>query len=312
MIVIDTFAHLPRLLKVTGICLLGLLLGSGESLGQSDQNAKPRSLSDPLTEEEKETPVDAYVSPEEVVRDAFEAPPGARALSKRNVWIDREKQRVYVDGYVAMQEGPLEMFACPMGTKEHESIVGSLARSSEVHAALLAIGAKHGTPVQYIPNFIPATGQRVRVWVCYRDNDGKFHAVDARRWVRKAGTDQQMETDWVFAGSGFWKDPRDGREFYQADSGDMICVSNFNTAMMDVPIASSAEADDLQFTPFTDRIPERGTPVRLVLVPIPIPTDTPADPNSPNPPKKVNPDEAPGEEILPLKAKSSEPPEKSE
>ena len=305
----------PRFLVMVGTGVLGLLLGSvgclaqtetatqTETAGQSDTEVKPRSLNDPLTEEEKTTPVDAYVSPEQIVREAFEAPPDALRLSKRNVWIDREQQRVYVDGYVAMQEGPLEMFACPMGTKEHESIVGSLARSSEVHAALLAIGAKPGTPVQYIPNFLPATGQRIRVWVCYRSSDGKFHSLDARKWIRTAGTEKEMDTDWVFAGSGFWKDPQDGREFYQADSGDMICVSNFSTAMLDVPIASSAEGDALQFTPFTSRIPERGTPVRLVLVPIPIPTDAPPKPDSPDPPRTIDPDQPPGEVILPVKAK---------
>ncbi len=284
------------------VCSLAVALGVMEVAAQDAASDQPRSLNDPLTEQEKVTPVDAYVSPEDIVRAAFEPPPEAVPLSKRNVWIDRDKQRVYVDGYVAMREGPLEMFACPMGTKEHESIVGSLARSSEVHAALLAVGARPGTPVQYIPNFIPATGQRVRVWVCYRDKQGKFHASDARRWVRKAGTDQQMEIDWVFAGSGFWKDPQDGSEFYQADSGDMICVSNFSTAMMDVPIASSAQANELMYIPYTNRIPERGTPVRLVLVPIPIPSDTPAD-EQPDV-KKIDPDKPPSEAILPVGAKN--------
>lgn len=297
-----------RTLSVTGTLLLGLIFGHGTCAAQTEQVKPLRSLSDPLTEQEQVTPVDTYVSPDEIVRGAFEAPPGAKVLSKRNVWIDRDKQRVYADGYVAMKEGPLEMFACPMGTKEHESIIGSLAHASELHAALLAIGARPGTPVQYLPKFVPATGQRIRVWVCYRGSDGMFHAVDARRWVRKAGTDEQMDTDWVFAGSGFWKDPQDGREFYQADSGDMICVSNFSTAMLDVPIDSSAAADDLQFTPFTERIPDRGTPVRLVLVPIPIPSDTPKEPVVPDDPKleepkKIDPDAAPTVEILPMKPK---------
>jgi len=219
--------------------------------------------------------LDGYVSPSEIVRKAYLAPPEAKQISTRRVWIDREKHRVYVDGYIAMRDGPLEMFACPMGTKEHESIVGTLAKASEVHAALLAVGAKPGTPVQYIPSFVPATGQRIRVWVCYLDNKRKFQVVDARKWIRKTGTEQEMKADWVFAGSGFYKDPSDGREYYRADGGDMICVSNFSTAMMDVPFASSAEADDLIFSPFTKRIPERGKPVRLVLSPIPLKTDKP-------------------------------------
>ena len=110
-----------------------------------------------------------------------------------------------------------------------------------------------------------------------------------------------MEPDWVFAGSGFWKDPTDGREYYRADSGDMICVSNFNSAMMDVPIASSAEASDLQFIPFTDRIPPQGTPLRLVLVPIPLPSDKPV--TEPQPDTKTPPTEA----ILPRKNADGKP-----
>jgi hypothetical protein len=106
-----------------------------------------------------------------------------------------------------------------------------------------------------------------------------------------------MEPDWVFAGSGFWKDPSDGREYYRADSGDMICVSNFTSAMMDVPIASSAEANDLQFKPFTQRIPDQGTPVRIVLVPIPIPSD------KPDSKPKADAKTPPTEKVLPMKRK---------
>lgn len=286
------------------VAVLSVLFGSlvvvSESVAQSKTSSTRRSLTTPLTEEEKVTPVDEYVSPEDIVRAAFEAPPEAKQLSKNNVWIDRKKQRVYIDGYVAMTDGPLEMFACPMGTKEHESIVGSLARSSEVHAALLAIGAQSGTPVEYLPKFVPATGQRIRVWVAYRDEKGKYQVTDARRWVRKTGTKKQMEPDWVFAGSGFWKDPTDGREHYRADSGDMICVSNFNSAMMDVPINSSAEANELQYSPFTERIPERGTPVRLILVPIPIPTDK-ADAAP-----KIDPNEQPEAAVLPAREEAGQ------
>ena len=269
-----------------------------ENQNQPDDEDENQGKND----DENEDAADRFVTPDKIVRDAFADPPAAKSLSKRRLWVDRDRQRVYVDGYVAMQDGPLEMFACPIGTKEHESIVATLARSSEVHAALLAIGAKPGTPVEFLPNFVPATGQRIRVWVCYRDAEGKYRAIDARRWVRKSGSERHMESDWVFAGSGFWKDPSDGREYYRADSGDMICVSNFNTAMMDVTIASSAEADELQFSPFTPRIPRRGTPVRLVLVPIPIPTDKPdATP-------KIDPNQPPGEAILPA---GSNPPKTS-
>lgn len=285
--------------------LLAGTQGLSDSVAQDAGATKTRSLpqaSSPAADEkaEVEAEEEKYVSPEDIVRQAFDAPPGAKTISEQHLlWIDREQGRVYLDAYVAMQDGPLEMFACPIGTKEHESVIGSLARSSEVHAALLAVDAQPGTPVNYLPRFVPATGQRIRVWVCYWDDQGKFQVSDARRWIKNAKTKKQMEPDWVFAGSGFWKDPSNGREYYRADSGDMICVSNFSSAMLDVPIASSAEADQLQYVPFSERIPQIGTPVRLVLVPIPIPTGQPEEKS------KVDADKPPTKEILPVKSGKS-------
>ncbi|TWU51100.1 hypothetical protein Poly59_26890 [Rubripirellula reticaptiva] len=232
------------------------------------------SIDDPSDDEKEQTPVDEMVTRDQVAAKAFGPPPGAKSISPRNLWIDAKKSFVILDGYVAMNDGPLEMFACPAGTKEHESVVATIAKSSEVHAALLAVNAQSGTTVRFLPRYVPATGQRIRVWVCYRDKDGKFHAVDGRKWVQRAESGKSMEVDWVFAGSGFWTDPSDNHEYYRADSGDMICVSNFSTAMMDIPVASSADASQLDYTPMTKIIPQRGTPVRMVLVPIPVPTDT--------------------------------------
>lgn len=241
-----------------------------------------------------EAELENYVPKPEMIRDAFLPPPGSKPISEKSlIWVDRKQGRVYVDGYVAMRDGLLEMFACPIGTKEHESVVGTVARSDEVHAGLLAVGAQPGTPVTYLPNFVPATGQRIRVWVCYWDDQGKFQAIDARRWIKNEKAKTQMQPDWVFAGSGFWKDPGSGREYYRANSGDMICVSNFSSAMLDVPIASSSEADQLQYIPFTERIPKVDTPIRLVLIPIPLP-----DPKAEKG-QQVDPNLAPAETILP-------------
>ncbi|MCO8122688.1 YdjY domain-containing protein [Stieleria sp. TO1_6] len=220
--------------------------------------------------------------PEQLARDAFEPPPQSKPLTKQGrLWVDREQHRVYLDGYVALKRGPLEMFACPVGTKEHESIVAALAKSSEVHAALLAIEATPGTPVRFRPEFLPPTGQVIRVWTCWYDAAGEFHAVDARQWIQDLETEKAMAVEWVFAGSGFWQDPEDKREYYLADSGDMICVSNFSSAMLDVAMPSSADADLLRFVPFESKIPDRFTPVRLVLVPVPFPTDAADPPKNP-------------------------------
>jgi len=275
------------LILLTTLCLLGIKTTSAQennssSVEGNEQSGrelpKPKSLITPLTDDEKAQTEAIYVPPEEKVQAAFEPPPQAKSISQRNLWVDLKQKRVYLDGFVTMREGPLEMFACPVGSKEHESIIATLAQPSEVHAALLAIGGRAGTPVQFLPDFVPATGQRIRVWICYRDPKGQFQVADAKTWVQNSKTKETLQTDWVFSGSGFWKDPNDGREYYRADGGDMICVSNFSTAMMDLPIASSAEANSLQFSPNTSAIPERGTAIRMVLAPIPI--DTPVSSGS--------------------------------
>lgn len=240
-----------------------------------------------------------FTEPADVVRAKLADPPNAKRIAaKSSLWVDVKNHRVFVDGYIACRDAPLEMFACPANTKEHESIVGVLAKSNEVHAALLAIGATPGTTVKFDPKYVPATGQRIRVWVMYRDPHDKFHAVDAREWVRKGETEQSLDMDWIFAGSTTWTDPADNVTYYQANSGEMICVSNFSTAMLDLPIESSDSNSQLQFVTYTKRIPPAMTPVRLMLVPIPVPSDQPADKDKSAP----APDQKPDESLLPKKS----------
>lgn len=212
-----------------------------------------------------------YVSPSDTVRGMLDAPPATVRISKTSpLFIDVSGKRVFVDGYVAQRQAYLEMFACDAETKEHESVLGVVAKSSEVHAALLAVGATVGRTVRYDPEYSPATGQSIRIWVMWYDEEGNFKSADARQWVRHSTTKSPLDRDWVFAGSSLWKDPSDGKEYYQADSGEMICLSNFSTALLDLPIESTDANSELQFEAFTENIPPTGTVVRLMMVPLPM------------------------------------------
>jgi len=180
------------------------------------------------------------------------------------VWIDLPGKRVVVGGRVALADGPIEFFACPSKTKEHESIVVVDAPARLVHTALLAIGLKPGSPASFEGEYRPATGDAVAIDVCWRDAEAE-HCRPARQWVRDSRTGRELNCDWVFAGSQFWKDPSTGVEYYQADGGDLVCVSNFPTAMLDLPIASSQANEALLFDTYTERIPPQGTPVELIF-----------------------------------------------
>lgn len=197
--------------------------------------------------------------------DADRHPDLRRLSPTEEVWIDLERRAVVVGGRVALDRGLLEFFACPAETKEHESVVAVNSSARLVHAALLAVGMEPGKPVSFDPVYAPASGPRVRITMRWTDSDGAEREADARTWIRDTRSGEELATDWVFAGSAFWTDPADGREYYQADGGDLVCVSNFPTATLDLPIESSQSNEALLFEVFEKRVPPRGTPVEMVL-----------------------------------------------
>ncbi|HND55334.1 MAG TPA: YdjY domain-containing protein, partial [Pirellulaceae bacterium] len=166
-----------------------------------------------------------------------------------------------------LREGPLEMFACPKRSKEHESLVSVNSDAKTVHTALLAIGAKSGSPVKFNPQFAAASGTPVEITILWTDKDGKQHKQRAQEWIRHVRTKKQLESTWVFAGSSFWFDEETKQQMYQADAGDLVCVSNFPTATLDLPVESSQANADLEFEAFSERIPPLGTKIRLVFQP---------------------------------------------
>lgn len=185
---------------------------------------------------------------------------------EKPVWLDMEDKSVVFVGKICQREVPLELFACLRYTKEHEAIVVADVRAFSVHAGLLAIGAEPGGPVQFHPEYVPASGTEIEVTVRWKDADGKVQTARAQDWIQNTETREAMTQPWIFAGSGFWVEP-DGEKRYQAEGGDFICVANFPTAMLDVPVESSQANQMLMFRAFTERIPPLETPVTVILTP---------------------------------------------
>jgi hypothetical protein len=238
-----------------GIAMLGL----PAALAEEATDSEPQSVAEqPAVGEGTEKPAEKPSLPD---------PPGLTRLAMDyDIWLDMKRKAVVIDGQIVLREGELEMFACPKGTKEHESIVAVNVRPQFVHAGLLAVGAKPGTPVKFDPKYTPATGQVIDVFVLWKDEAGKNQKVRAQEWIKHVKTGKTMPYNWVFAGSGFWTDD-DGKEYYYADGGDLICVSNFPSATLDLPVESTQAADGLLFVADTEKIPPKGTKVRLVLIP---------------------------------------------
>jgi hypothetical protein len=56
--------------------------------------------------------------------------------------------------------------------------------------------------------------------------------------------------------------------FYAANDGNVICVRNLPDATLDLAMATSQDYENLDFEPFTQRIPAVGTPVLVILEPV--------------------------------------------
>ncbi|MFN0051222.1 MAG: YdjY domain-containing protein [Planctomycetales bacterium] len=102
------------------------------------------------------------------------------------VLVDKAGKRVVLKARVVLLEGSLEQLCCLKQTKEHESILSLDAQAKTVHAALLVVGAKPGTPVQNNPEYRPPTGQTIDVFLNWTDAEGKAQRAPAQSWVRHA------------------------------------------------------------------------------------------------------------------------------
>jgi hypothetical protein len=105
---------------------------------------------------------------------------------EKSVLLDRQDKKLILETEVVFRAGLLEMLVCLKQTKEHESILSLNAKASTVHAGLLALGAETGTPVKFLPEFQPPRGQKIEIWLMWKNPDGKWERTKAQNWIREA------------------------------------------------------------------------------------------------------------------------------
>ena len=102
------------------------------------------------------------------------------------VLIDLKGKRLLIKSEVVLREGLLEMLVCLKQTKEHESVLSVDAKAREIHAGLVALGAEAGSPAKFVPEYKPASGQPINIFMTWTDAAGKLQRVPAQSWVRHA------------------------------------------------------------------------------------------------------------------------------
>lgn len=180
-----------------------------------------------------------------------------------------DRRRVLIEAEVCLREGPLEQLLTRKNRKEHESVLAADIDARKVHEALLLAKAKEGSPVRWLPTYRAPTGSPIKVTLVYEEK-GKKKSVSGRSWVKNRKTGKELESDWVFAGSLLIENPMDktAPKHYLANDGDVICLSNFEGAMLDLPMKSSKDDADRSYEAWTERIPPTGTHVTVILEPV--------------------------------------------
>ena len=190
------------------------------------------------------------------------------------IWVTPDRKSVVLIGRVALREGLLELLACRVRTKEHESILSIRTKPYLIHAALLVVNARQGKPIQTSPVFVPATGDQIDITLHWKDTSGKQHKSPAQDWVWDMSVSTEdakkpMATHWVFSGSKEYQDDEGKTHYIANETGELFGLSNFVGSILDVPIRSSADNTQLLFGCFTEHIPPLDTPITIILTPIP-------------------------------------------
>ncbi len=230
---------------------------------KNNEPAEPAAAVRTEKEEEKEVPPEKDPP----------IPDGYKPLNKeKNLFFEKTadgKRRVHILAEICQRDELLEVLLCKTNTKEHEAILRCDTDAREIHTALIAAGAKYGSTVRFTPKYKPASGDTIKISLTYY-KDGKLLTKPAQYWIQNLKTKKEMEHDWVFAGSRFFKYPDDAEKppYYCANNGEVISIANFADSMLDLPVQSSRELAELGFHTFTDRIPPLKTKVLVTLEPV--------------------------------------------
>jgi hypothetical protein len=194
------------------------------------------------------------------------APAAGRVGKLPFLTFDTRTKQIRVECETLGVEAPLEFFAVVNNGPEHEAVVRSKVKPSDLHTALLALGLKPGAPVSYskaADKWLPPHGPPLHIYMEYL-KDGKLVAEPANRWMRDIKTKKLMpRTTWIFAGSRVMPDGN-----YAADStGYLVSVVNFDMTVIDIPDLASANNETLEWERNPDTVPKAGTKVTMVIEP---------------------------------------------
>lgn len=231
------------------------------------------------------TPARKATEPGEgTTNSSLAAAPGK--LNFPGVTINVQERSVDVAATVCLRRGSLELVACTKGTKEHESIVAVEARPMHIHAALLLLGTKPGSPAtrrqvedqagRWVE--VPPSGGPVDVFLVLKSEAGRmvehpisdFIAPSNNRSddVASAEPEARFPTHtFLFAGSVLFGDGPGPRRYLSDETGNVISLSTFGDELLCLPEIHSHDNRALMWQVNAKALPTVGSSVTLRLRP---------------------------------------------
>ena len=176
-----------------------------------------------------------------------------------SVKLDAATKTVTATGWVNQTDGPIEVLACGVAGKIHESVFVLALNPLDLQAALLLTGLKAGEPMPAIGEG-PPHGDPVDIFVEWQAGDETRQArAESFVWNLEAGA-VLPETPWTFTGSVV----KDGQ--FKAFAEDSLVVTYWDPYAI-VNLSLPCGGNDEILTVNTNTVPPYRTPVVFRFVP---------------------------------------------
>ena len=198
-------------------------------------------------------------------------PPARKVVPVGDVRVYPVDRQVVLDAEVCLREGVLEFLMVAWQSKTHESVLHTKAKASHLHAGLLLLGLTPGKPARWSgedehARFLPPAGAGLKMEAAWKDKAGKDHRVDVGQWLKGSDGKQIVRPkEWVFVGS----EVLPGGKYWAELDGEIISVTNFASAVIDVPFRSSNANEQREYYAGTADIPPVGTKVEVIVTALP-------------------------------------------
>ncbi len=176
-----------------------------------------------------------------------------------SVQVDSLTKIVTATGWVNQIEGPIEVLACGLKGKVHESVFVLALNPLDLQAALLLAGLKSGEPMSAIGEGAPK-GSPVDIQVEWH-TDGELRQARAESFVWNIQEKAALpETPWTFTGSVV----QDGQ--FKALAEESLVVTYWDPyAILNIPLPCGSNDEILHVN--TNTVPPYETPVTFRFIP---------------------------------------------